>query len=102
MTPLIVAFIVLLSSRCDSLRDRHFDPERRTRWRQPIPALGGVDPWHLIKWLSFYPPLIALCVFGYGLPWSSWASAAWWAGTTVGAWIAWRWGAPWKSVWIPR
>ena len=34
---IVTLAVVLIASRCDALRDRHFDPERLTRWRMPIP-----------------------------------------------------------------
>lgn len=96
----ITVLVVLAASRCDSLRDRHFDPERRTRWRLPIAFLPGQpDPWHLVKWAAFYPPLVLVCWHGYGPPWASWAAFCLWAGTAVGSWIVWRWGSPWPSQW---
>ena len=101
-TVLITFAVVVLASRLDALRDRHFDPERLTRWRLPILALFGTDLWHLVKWGSFYPPLILCCWMGYGAPWATRISAGLWAVTTAAAWIAWRWGAPWPSFWTKR
>lgn len=98
-TALLVFAVVVLASRCDSLRDRHFDPERLTRWRQPF-ILLGTDPWHLVKWAGLYPPLALCCFFGYGAPWSGWAATGLWSATTAGAWVVWGWGSPWPSFWM--
>lgn len=96
--------VVVIASRLDALRDRHFDPERRTRWRQTIVVLG-TDPWHVVKWGAFYPPLILCCWMAYGPPASispsqiHWTALGLWIATTAAAWIIWRWGSPWGSFW---
>ena len=94
---ILIFAIVVLSSRCDSLRDRNF---ANPRWRLPL-ALLGADLWHLVKWGSFYPPLIACCWLGYGPPWQ-WPGIALWPVTTAAAWIAWAWGSPWPSFWTRK
>ena len=96
---IVTLAVVLLASRCDALRDRHFDPERLTRGRLPIRALGGTDLFHLVKWASFYPPLALCCYLGYGPPWSSWPVSGLWVGTVVASWALWSWGSPWPSFW---
>ena len=96
---IVTLAVVLIASRCDALRDRHFDPERLTRWRRPI-ALLGTDPWHLFgKWPSFYPPLALCCYLGYGPPWAGWGVSCLWAGTVAASWALWSWGSPWPSFW---
>ena len=97
-TPIIILTLILVSTRADALRDQHFDPDRRTRWRQPIAWLG-TDPWHLAKWVEFYPPRIALLWFIFGSPWAGWIEAGLWAGMALLAWTIWRWGSPWPSFW---
>ena len=95
---IVTLAVVLVASRCDALRDRHLDPERVTRGRRPI-ALLGTDPWHLVKWASFYPPLALCCYLGYGPPWSSWDVSGLWGCTVAAAWALWTWGSPWPSFW---
>lgn len=95
MRMVVVFLVIVFSSRMDSLRDRHFGTPR---WRRPIVILG-TDPWHLVKWAGFYPPLVLLCWIGYGAPWKGWIEAGLWAGTTAAAWAAWGWGSPWPSFW---
>lgn len=95
---LITLAVVLIASRCDALRDRHFDPERLTRWRRPISILG-TDPWHLVKWASFYLPMAWCCYLGYGFPWATWTAAGLWVGSMIAGWIVWGIGRETPSFW---
>ena len=70
MNPYWVAFIVLVVTAADALRDRW--TSRRVNWWQ----------WHIVKWIAFYTPLVALTVFF--IPWESWFALA------IGAWLLWR------------
>ena len=89
---LICLVVLLLSSRCDALTDRNFDPQRLTYWRKPLPFVG--DLWHIAKWGRMYPPMVLVCWFGFGWAWP------WWVGAIIGSWIVWNIGSPWKSRWI--
>jgi hypothetical protein len=70
MSPILAAAIVVFVACCDALRDRWVN--RTAEWW----------PWHIVKWLAFYPPLIALTVLF--IPWM------WWPFLTGVSWILWR------------
>ena len=103
-TPALIACsLCVIVSALDSLCDRHFGDSLTSKWRRPRRILWiSTDLWHVAKWGRFYPPLIGLLWFACGFPWASWASAGWWAGATVASWAAWRWGSPWKSLWLSK
>lgn len=76
--------IALLASVFDALRDAWI---KEGWWKR-----------HIVKWLSFYPPLIF--IIAVHVPWIYWAPVA------VAAWVVWRLsvkhigGKNWESHWF--
>ncbi len=58
MHPIWVALIVIVVTCCDAFRDRW--TSRQVNWWQ----------WHIVKWIAFYTPLVALTVLF--IPWIFW------------------------------
>lgn len=78
-------FVILLSSAFDALRDAWMKTEGW--WKR-----------HIVKWISFYTPLIFIMVTNI-----SWI---YWIPVTLSAWIVWRLsvqyigGKKWTSMWF--
>lgn len=70
MSPYLAAAIVFVVACSDALRDRWVS--RQVGWWQ----------WHIIKWLAFYPPLVALVVL--------FVPKVYWAPLAAICMIAWR------------
>ncbi|MBN1560413.1 hypothetical protein JW998_09195 [candidate division KSB1 bacterium] len=70
MNPIWTAVIVVIVTASDALRDRWVS--RQVGWWQ----------WHIVKWIAFYPPVIALTI--RYIPWPYWIPL------TAVCWILWR------------
>lgn len=68
---ILAVVVCLLSAFFDGVRDANV--VRRAHWWQ----------WHVVKWLSFYPPLILLLVLGGIELW-------YWIPLAAVSWVVWQ------------